>query len=188
MKINKGEYGYLRSYKRKNLIISFVLLAMIVFIIISLKIMFGDTKRVGVIFAILLALPFAKFLISYIMVCSFKSMDKQNYKDLSEKLGDSNIIYDIVLSRYEGMCFYYAICIKNGWAYALVPSKDFSTKKKEYEACIAQVVCDTKYNYKVKIYKDDIEFIKKVTSAGTPNDNTRIVDKYFLNKLVEIGV
>ena len=44
-----------------------ILAFMIASIILSMLLAFGDTGRIGIVFAILLVLPFAKFLIAYIM-------------------------------------------------------------------------------------------------------------------------
>ena len=60
-KYDKGEYGYLNAYKREKLIITLILAAMIEIVVISLMLKFGDTKRVFVVFAILLSFSFNLF-------------------------------------------------------------------------------------------------------------------------------
>lgn len=187
-KVVKGEYGYIKNYKKSKLFATIVLFAMIAFIIVTLIIMFGDTKRVGVVFAILLTLPFAKYLIAYIMVAKFSSLDKETYDKICNSIKGEQLIYDVVLAKYEGMRFYYSICVKNGWVYALVPEKNFKENKSEYTEWIKNTVHDGKYEYKIGIYCNPEEFIKKVKNAGSPNDKNKIIDKYIKDRFIEMGV
>lgn len=187
-KITKGSYGYIKHYRNTRLISSLILFAMILFIIVSLFLSFGDTKRVGVVFAILLSLPFAKQFIGFLMVINFNSMSKEDHSKLDSSLSSDLIIYDIVLSKYEGMRFYYALCIKNGWVYALVPDKNFNDLKKDYSLWIKDTINDGKYEYKVGIYKDSEEFCRKVKNAGNPNDKNKLIDNYIKERLIEMGV
>ena len=64
-KKEKGQYGYINYYKKGKLLVTLILAIMIASIILSMLLAFGDTGRIGIIFAILLVLPFAKFLIAY---------------------------------------------------------------------------------------------------------------------------
>lgn len=188
-KVEKGNYGYIGYYKSKKLAAALVLLAMILFIIITLIIMYGDTSRVGVVFAILLSLPFAKYLIAFIMVFSFKSMEKDTYEKVSAALScEDGLIYDLVLSKYEGMRFYYALCVKNGHVYALVPEKNIDSRKKDYGLWITNLINDGKYEYKTDIFTDVDKFLKKISSSGEANDRNRIIDKYIKERLIELGV
>ncbi len=187
-KLYKGDYGYINSYKKKKLIGALILLLMIVFIVVTVRIMFGDTKRVAIVFAILLSLPFAKVFIAFFVVKGFKSMDKKDYGEISEALVDDLIAYDVTLSRYEGMRYYYCLCVKNGFVYAYVPAKDFSSKKKDYTEWIKQSINDGKYEYKVACFDNVGSFIKKVNQAGAPSDNTLLVDKYIMKQLLDMGV
>lgn len=187
-KRDKGEYGYLTAYKTKKIGIATILLIMIVFIIITLMIMFGDTKRVAVVFPILLSLPFAKYLIAYIAVAKFKPMSDSDYEQISSNLSEEQLIYDVVLSKYEGMMFYNVLCIKNGWVYAYVSDKDFDALKANYSTWIKDTVNEGKYEYKVGIYKNRDTFIKKVKRAGTPNDRTKLIDKFIKDRILELGV
>ena len=60
LKKQKGEYGYLTAYRRQKLMITLILACMIAAVILGTIIMFGDTGRVMIVFAILLALPFVR--------------------------------------------------------------------------------------------------------------------------------
>lgn len=191
VKYNKGEYGYLKAYRRGKLIVSLILAAMIAFIIITMLILFGDTGRVMIVFAILLALPFAKFLIAWIMCAKFEPLHEEQYQKLCEDISDKDkpqnpdgVLFDVVITRYEGMKFYQSICVKNGKIIALVLSKDYQENKKEYKAWIEHCVEDRKYKYPVTLCSDIVEYGKKVRTISTPNDKTAMIDRHIREKIL----
>lgn len=188
--IEKGNYGYLKKYKRNKLIaiISFVI--MIVFIVVTVYLMFGDTKRVAIVFAILLSLPLAKFFTTYIICAKFKSLTETDYNTIIEKAPDcfKELSFDISISRYEGIKFYQSMLIKNGKVYAFVYDKNFTACKKDYEVWIKDVISETKYDYKVFVTDKLNEYIKKINSVSEPNHNNMLIDKHIKELIYEKGV
>ena len=189
-KLQKGDYGYLEKYKKNKLLGVLTLGLMIIFIVVTVIIMLGDTKRVAIVFAILLSLPFAKTLIAYIMVANFKPLTKSQHKEFLEDIqGENlNILYDVVIAQYEGMKFYQLLLVKNGRVYAYTNCKDYKTSKKDYEKWISNAYSATKYEYKVFLTDDLNAYIKKIKSISEPNDNTRIIDKHIMELILEKGV
>ena len=186
----KGEYGYLKRYRRNKLIGTIIFALMIIFIVVTIVIMFGDTKRVAIVFAILLALPLAKFIIAFILCVKFKSLSLEDYNLIRDKTGDSfkDILFDMSITQYEGMKFYPSMLIKNGKIYAYVNAKDYNLKKKDYEKWIKNAITDTKYEYKVFVTDNFETYIKKVNSVSTPNHNTKLIDKHITEQILEKGV
>lgn len=187
----KGEYGYLKAYRREKLIISLILAVMIALIIAGMLFLFGDTGRVMIVFAILLTLPFAKFLIAWIMCAKFEPLTEEQYRQLcaeiagTKKGGISDGLYfDIVITQYEGMKFYQSMCIKNGKIIALVLDKDFEQNKKAYEKWIQSCIADSKYKYSVTVYGDVQEYIKRVRSISSPNDKTAMIDRHMTDRIL----
>ncbi len=188
--IEKGEYGYLKKYRKGKLIASVILALMIIFIVVTVFIMFGDTKRVAIVFAILLALPLAKFLIAFILCVKFKPLTEDDYNYIKENTKESfkDLSFDISITQYEGMKFYPAMLIKNGKAYAFVYDKSFTSKKKEYESWIKNAIGETKYEYKVFVTDNLKEFVKKVNSVSTPNHNNLLIDIHIAEIIYSKGV
>jgi hypothetical protein len=185
---NKGDYGYLSGYKKGKLAGSVVLALMIIFDVVATVIMFGDTKRVAIIFAILLALPFAKLFIAFILSVKYRPLDKDSAQKLEKAAGGSEyILFDMVVSRYEGMKHYAAVTVKNGRIYALVLEKDYASKDKglpaEYEKWLDEAANDSKYSYKISTYSDIGQYEKKIAVISTPNDNTRLVDRHIMDRI-----
>lgn len=190
-KYKKGEYGYLKAYRRGKLIVSLILAAMIAFIIITMLLLFGDTGRVMIVFAILLTLPFAKFLIAWIMCAKFEPLTEEQYQKLCQDILDKEktenmdgVLFDVVITQYEGMKFYQSMCVKNGKVVALVLAKDFQQNKKEYREWIERCVTDSKYKYTVTLCSDIGEYGKKVRTISTPNDKTAMIDRHIREKIL----
>ena len=189
-KYEKGDYGYINAYKKGKLVISLILAAMISFIVITVIIMYGSTNKVAIVFAILLSMPFAKFLIAYIICAKFNPLNKEEYEYIDEntKTSNSKILYDVTISQYEGVKFYHSLCVKNGIVCALVLDKNINKNRDDYEKWISACVTDDKYEYKIHVFGDIDAYLKKVNSISAPNDNARIVDKHMTERILDTGV
>ncbi len=189
-KTNKGEYGYLKAYKLSKLTIILVLSVMLAAVVIGTILMYGDTSRVIIVFAILLSLPLAKFLIAYIIVAKFNPLTFDQHAKITNnyKNKDSSLMFDITISQYEGIKFYHSMLIKNGKIYALVLNKDYSAKKKDYEKWITACITGDKYKYKITVYDDIDEYIKKINSVSEPNDNNKLIDRHIREEILSAGV
>ena len=189
-KVNKGEYGYLKSYKLSKLLVVAILAVMIAAVVIGTLIMYGDTSRVIIVIAILLSLPLAKFIIAYVIVAKFDALTFDQHAKISNnyKSKDESLLYDITISQYEGVKFYHSMLVKNGKICALVLSKDFSEKKKEYEKWIATSIDGGKYKYNVSVFNSIDEYIKKINSVSEPNDNNKLIDRHIREEILSAGV
>ncbi len=189
-KYEKGDYGYINAYKKNKLIISLIFAAMIAFVVLTVIIMYGTTNKVVIVFAILLSLPFSKFIIAYIICAKFIPLSKEDYDKIVEETKDTGtkLLYDITISQYEGVKFFHSMCIKNGKVCALVLDKNIVKNRNEYEKWIKGCVSDEKYDYKVHVFGDIDAYLKKVNSISTPNDNTKIVDKHMTERILDTGV
>lgn len=189
-KYNKGEYGYINEYKKRKLTFSGIFLFMILFIVITMLIMFGSTKRVMVVFAILLALPFSKFIIGYIVCFKFKSLSKSDHEKILKSYKDSadELLFDMTISQYEGIKYYDSMLIKNNIIVALVTSKNYKKDKKSYETWIKKCFEDSKYSYSIFIYNDMDSYLKKINSISEPGDKNKLVDRHIKERIIVMGV
>ena len=163
-KKEKGQYGYINYYKKGKLLVTLILAIMIASIILSMLLAFGDTGRIGIIFAILLVLPFAKFLIAYIMCAKFQTMPQDVYDVVHGQTDETDMIYDLVLDKH------------------------FKEEKKEYETFMQQALANSKYKYIVHLYTDTDAFAKKIHSIGEPNDKTKLIDQYMREQILTFCV
>jgi len=182
-KIQKGEYGYLKKYKISKLIISLILAVMIAFVVLTTIIIYGDTSNVLIVFAILLSLPLAKFIIAYILCSKFNSLNNEQYQTIISNFNET-LLYDIAVTQYEGIMFYQSILIKNGKIIAFVTDKNFNNNKNNYKKWIHNSVNDDKYTYNITILNDIDQYIKKINSVSTPNDRNALIDKHMVERLL----
>ncbi|MDE5872861.1 MAG: hypothetical protein K2H07_03000 [Lachnospiraceae bacterium] len=189
-KHEKGEYGYLKYYRLCKLIGVIVFTAMIEFIVITMLLLWGSTSRVIVVFAILLSLPLAKFFIAFIMCVKFKSLDEEDYVSIRDGIKNEHgiILYDVAVSRYEGMKFYQSICVKNGKICALAMDKSFEENKKDYEKWLESCVSNSKYSYSIYVFPDVKAYIKKADSISEANDRNRSIDKHIAKIILEMSI
>lgn len=189
----KGQYGYLSAYRREKLIIALILACMIAFVIIGTIIMFGDTGRVMIIFAILLALPFAKFLIAWIVCAKFKPFTKEQYDSFQADIKDSAVLskylhYDVVVSQYEGMLFYQSILVMNGKIIALAQECSGTLEMKKYKRWLTNCMEGAKEPYSVTVYDKVDAYTKKIKSISTPSDQTARMDQYIAQCILDTCV
>ena len=144
-----------------------------------------------IVFAILLSLPFAKFLIAWIMCARFEPLTEEQYQKLCQDISDKEktenmdgVLFDVVITQYEGMKFYQSMCVKNGKVVALVLAKDFQQNKKEYREWIERCVTGSKYKYTVTLCSEIGEYGKKVHTISTPNDKTAMIDRHIREKIL----
>lgn len=189
-KYEKGAYGYLRAYRRSKLVMSIIFAAMIEFIVITLLLQFGTTKHVMIVIAVLLSLPFAKFLISFLMCVKFKPLAEEEYEKIKEKTEKQTgrMLYDLGISQYEGMRFFPAICVKNSHVYALVLDKAFEDRKKDYEKWLSDCLGEGKNKVIISVFSDMDAFVKKVNSTSEPKESIRRIDKNIAEKLLDNSI
>lgn len=189
-KHEKGEYGYLKYYRLCKLIGVIVFTAMIEFIVITMLLLWGSTSRVIVVFAILLSLPLAKFFIAFIMCVKFKPLDEEDYVSIRDQIKNEHgiLLYDVAVSRYEGMKFYQSICVKNGKICALAMDKSFEENKKDYEKWLESCISDSKYSYSIYVFSDVKAYIKKADSISEANDRNRSIDKHIAKIILEMSI
>ncbi len=119
--MEKGQHGYMNRHKR-NVLISIIVLGLFVIAGVFFTVaMFDTRKTVFIVIPILVALPLAKQLVAYIMCAGFKELTKDEYAKL-EKLsyfGDPSLVYDVSISRYEGIV-YFPLCGHKRWQNAVL--------------------------------------------------------------------
>lgn len=189
-KHEKGEYGYLKYYRLCKLIGVIIFTLMIEFIIITMLLLWGSKNRVAIVFAILLALPLAKFLIAFIMCAGYKPLSEEDFIRIRDSVNNEfgNMLYDVGISQYDGIKFYQSLCVKNGKICALVTPKNFEKNKKDYEKWLEAVFKDSKYSYSIYVYSDVDAYIKKAGSISEANDKNRSIDKYIRKNILEMSI
>lgn len=191
--MKKGDYGYIERYK-KRLLISIIILGLIIILGVFFSVAVFDTrKNLFILLPILTSLPFAKQLVSYILCANFKPLSNEEYELVNNKISygkSDDIVYDISLSRYEGILFFPVVIVRNGRMLFLYTDKfkkkypDMDSLKKEIEKSFE----NQKKPYVILVAASVKEFIKKANTIKEPGEEFISRDKKMRNTLFELGV
>ena len=191
--MEKGQYGYIKKHKKK-IITSIIILGVMILtgVILSLA-MFNTTKTLIIILPILISLPFAKQIVALIMCSKFKPLTEEEHKKIEKGIHYENrdgILYDISLSRYEGMLFFPAVIVRDGRMLFLY-QKAFDKKISDVEFLkkeIARSFEMIKKPYVIVTALTVDEFIKKAETIKEPDEDYLVKDQSMREKLFELGV
>ena len=184
--MEKGQHGYMNRHKR-NVLISIIVLGLFVIAGVFFTVaMFDTRKTVFIVIPILVALPLAKQL-----VAGFKELTKDEYAKL-EKLsyfGDPSLVYDVSISRYEGIVYFPVAVIRDGRM--LFYYNGGYGKKIPDEAALKKIITEALADQKkyVVIIATDIDgFVAKAEKIKAPSDEFVGADEKIRNRLYELGI
>lgn len=191
--MEKGQYGYIKKHKKK-IITSIIILGVMILtgVILSLA-MFKTTKTLIIILPILISLPFAKQIVALIMCSKFKPLTEEEHKKIEKGIHYENrdgILYDISLSRYEGMLFFPAVIVRDGRMLFLY-QKAFDKKISDVEFLKKEITRSfemIKKPYVIVTALTVDEFIKKAETIKEPDEDYLVKDQSMREKLFELGV
>ena len=191
--MEKGQYGYIKKHKKKIITSIIILGVMILTGVILSLVMFKTTKTLIIILPILISLPFAKQIVALIMCSKFKPLTEEEHKKIEKGIHYENrdgILYDISISRYEGLMFFPAVIVRDGRMLFLyqeafdkkIPDVEFLKKE------IARSFEMIKKPYVIITALTVDEFIKKAETIKEPDEDYVVKDQSMREKIFELGV
>ena len=186
--MEKGQYGYIKKHKKK-IITSIIILGVMILtgVILSLA-MFKTTKTLIIILPILISL-----IVALIRCPKFKPLTEEEHKKIEKGIHYENrdgILYDISLSRYEGMLFFPAVIVRDGRMLFLY-QKAFDKKIPDVEFLKKEITRSfemIKKPYVIVTALTVDEFIKKAETIKEPDEDYLVKDQSMREKLFELGV
>ena len=191
--MEKGQYGYIKKHKKKIITSIIILGVMILTGVILSLVMFKTTKTLIIILPILISLPFAKQIVALIMCSKFKPLTEEEHKKIEKGIHYENrdgILYDISISRYEGMMFFPAVIVRVSRMMILY-QKAFDKKIPDVEFLkkeIARSFEMIKKPYVIITALTVDEFIKKAEAIKEPDEDYVVKDQSMREKIFELGV
>ena len=191
--MEKGQYGYIKKHKKKIITSIIILGVMILTGVILSLVMFKTTKTLIIILPILISLPFAKQIVALIMCSKFKPLTEEEHKKIEKGIHYENrdgILYDISISRYEGMMFFPAVIVRDGRMLFLyqeafdkkIPDVEFLKKE------IARSFEMIKKPYVIITALTVEEKKKKAETIKEPDEDYVVKDQSMREKIFELGV
>lgn len=94
-KIQKGQYGYLQSQKKKTLLYTVLLYATALVMYFGARVYFQTNQNLFTILAVLVMLPAAKFTVSFIMLVRAGECPEKVHREVEQHIGSLDDAYDL---------------------------------------------------------------------------------------------
>ena len=161
-KIRKGDYGYIRSQKKKRTlytILAFIAPLSVFFTGLFLK---ETRNNIFTVVAVVACLPACKLAVSMIMMYIQKSMSEEDYKEIEAHRHGLTLGYELVISAYEKQTYLdsLVVCGNNVVAYTSHEKSDIPFVEKHIEDILRQ----NGYYVKVKVCRRLADYTKRLDS------------------------
>ena len=154
--MEKGTYGYMDQYKRSKLRISAVFLVLIAVCITAILLLCQTKNTFYIVIPIVLALPFAKFFVSFVVVQSYVTMAQESYDQVAafvEMHAHSIALYDVTLASEAGISYLDFALIIDGTVYACASHANRKFSPKDIQAYLDQIVQKAGYSERTFVYQ-----------------------------------
>lgn len=103
LEIEKGSFGYIKRKKKRQILLVFLMLFIAAAMFITgLFLHKFDKSNLCTMLAILMVLPMAKFFVIYVVLFPYKSVKKERYDAVREKLSEETILMtDMVITSSD---------------------------------------------------------------------------------------
>ena len=100
-KIQKGDFGYINSQKKKRTAIAILMFAIPIIIFLTGLSITHTRKNMFTLVAILGCLPASKFAVNMIMIWLQKPITQKQHDEIAAHVKDMTVIYEATVSAYE---------------------------------------------------------------------------------------
>lgn len=190
--MEKGTLGYIDAYKKRYGGYTVLLAGLILAAAVAIYLIFGTVKHIAIVVPIILALPFAKLLILWVIVVKFHSLRTEEGKAIKRHLEDRKncrILYDMALSSYEAVSFASCLVIDQGTVFLLwAGSNDKNYDADKQREYIQGIVEKTGYHYSVVTVYSVEELIEQVERNEVSEDDLSIKCDRLKQRMLDICV
>ncbi|MDO5363152.1 MAG: hypothetical protein Q4F03_11005 [Eubacteriales bacterium] len=163
-KIKKGDYGYFKAEKKKQLFITFVLFAVPLGIFFSAWVYHKSRLTIWTVISVVGCLPACKALVNLIMILRCRPMDESLYLKIREHQGSLVMAYEMYMTFYEksGYIDAVAVCGNTVACYSSDPKIDAGFMGEQAQ----QIVRKNGYKVTIKIFTDLKPFLERLDSMN----------------------
>ncbi len=169
---NKGEYGYIKKRKRQKLFMT-ILMGLIGLSIYGIGFAMNGYKQSNVclVLAILMVLPGANFLTTFILLFPYHSPDRAFYNEIAGAIKKGGtLLSDLVITSTERAMNLDFIYVGNGCLYGLIGKSKNGTK--DAQDYLAKGVRNWGTGYTVKIMDSKESFQKALQAIDKKEINS----------------
>lgn len=193
--MEKGAYGYIDHYKKNKLKIAAVFISLIAVLLVVILCVYQTNKTYFIVIPIILALPFAKYMVAYIVVYPFHTMPRKQYDVVAAFLeGREHIypVYDVTLASEAGFSFLSFLLIYDGVIYGCIGEGNHKFKKKDIQAYLEALVNKAGYQSPVLVFEaveDTLRAIeKRLNSVGAEHEISDKRSESVKKAILAVGV
>lgn len=159
-RIEKGDYGYIRSQQKKRILLTIGLFAIPAVIFLTGYLQTGTRKNLFTFVAIMGCLPASKCAVSMIMICLQKPLAKSLYEQFAAHVKDMTVLYETTVSSYEKNIP--LPCIVVSGLNVACCSFDQKLDTAFVEKHIKKILQGNGYRANVKVFTDTKLFLRRV--------------------------
>lgn len=165
MNIKKGMPGYIRSQKKKRILITIFLFGISIAIFLTGYLTTHTRNNLLTIVAVLGCLPAARSAVGMILLLPYRSFNQEKVREIESAAPQSCVIYDLVLTSSEKVMPVDVILVSRhlvcGYASRSKPALS------EIESYLHQIFKNSHYDkVTVKIFSDYNLFLKRAAEIG----------------------
>lgn len=187
MKMQRGDFGYIRARKKKALFGTLFMAAIGVAVFLTgLFLNKMSNRNIFTVLAVLFVLPGAKYLVAYIVTFPYCSVEKSRYDKVKKVLPEKMQLYtDLVITSAEKIMHLDFIAVGNGQVIGLLG------EGKQELSYVRKYLTDGVHNwgsgYKVKIVDSEKTFfgeLSKVEPCEMDEEEESHVKSYIVSLIV----
>ena len=169
--IEKGNYGY-ADYRRKNTLIKAIVCALISLLFIVVGLVIFKTKRNYLMIpGLLMVLPFANFMATYLSMVKFHTAPAERYAMVKNFEESGMLLSDLVVVNEAGKRMFaeFAVVYRNG---ILMYGSDERWKTQDMDTHFNAKLRSRGLTVRLRSYHDFDEFLERINGLEPPNDDT----------------
>ena len=162
--VEKGEFGYFSSEKKKRILITAVMLGVPLFIFATAWIYFKSRLTIWTVIAVVGCLPGCKSLVSLIMILMRRPMDQKLYQTIHAHQGNLVMAYEMYMTFYEKSAYIdaIAVCGNTVVGYSSDPRIDTDFMASEAQKLLQK----NGYRVDIKILRELKPFLERLDSMN----------------------
>jgi len=187
MKVQRGDFGYIKARKKRALTGTLCMAAIgIAIFLTGLLLNKMSNRNIFTVLAVLFVLPGAKFLVAYIVTFPYHSVSAERYGRVKKALPEKMVLYtDLVITSQEKVMNLDFVAVGNGQVLGLTAKKE---KELSYiRSYLTKGVQNWGNGYKVKIVDSEKLFfseLERVETCEVDEEEEKTVKSYITSLIV----
>ena len=164
MKITKGMSGYIRSQKKKRILITILLFGISIAVFLAGYLTTHTRNNLLTIVAILGCLPAARSAVSMILLLPYRSLEEEKVKAVREAAPGNVLVFDLVLTSSEKIMAVDALLVSKHLLCGYVA---------QTKAPVSEIEDNHYEKVTVKLFSDYDAFYKRVGEIGSQPERAK---------------